>query len=291
MIFQRFPAYRANDSASAARVSDVAQVFRFYFFSRLALEAVPTFLGAASHRSGYARCLLMPRRRLLIHKMVRIPRSVRSRLLDSSQRWDIPQAVVIRVALDDALAELRDLSIRRDVPEPYTRQEPIPKYSTEDRKVLINTYVTKKQVAELARVAKSLRLQYSDILRAGLVAALEELEALDPEAATLPRRYQDQVRLDSYSGFTPKRTRVTPSMVDRLAFHVAGKDVDRLIHLSQRLQIPFAVIVRVGLQHAMNELEQVETPRSLPDAYRDSHHRGIRRKPLRNGRARSSRSR
>lgn len=210
--------------------------------------------------------------------MVRIPRAERERLKAESLRWSLPQQAIVRAGLDDVLKALSKAKKRDEVPAALKRQPAAARYSTGDaRKVLVNTYLAPEQEAELATVSKRLRLPASNIVRAALARAVDELEQLDPGSASLPRHYQSQILPDSYGGFTTsvrQQLGRTDKTVDEVKVLLHDDEIQRLVRVSKRLKLPLAVIARRAINRELDELEAIGGADELPDEYLGAGMRG-----------------
>jgi predicted DNA-binding protein len=220
-------------------------------------------------------------RRQLHHRMVRIPRAERERLQAQSLRWSVPQQTIARVGLDDVLLALRGAKRRADVPAEISRQPQAPKYSTGDaRKVLVNLYLMPEQETELQGAVKRLKLPASNIARAAVSRAVDELEQLDPAAGALPARYQRQILPDSYGGFATSVKRATatskPPKIDHVKVALTDGEMQRLSRIARRFKLPLAVVARRAIGRELDDLERVRRADDLPEEYRDAQLRGTR---------------
>ena len=230
--------------------------------------------------------------RQLHHRMVRVARGERERLQEQSLRWDTPQQAIVRAGLDDVLKALAKVKTREQVPAALKKQPSAAKYSTGDaRKVLVNTYLAPEQEAQLVAVKKRLGVRPSNLIRVGLGRAVDELEALDPDARSLPRHFQRQILPDSYGGFTTSVRRQlgpTDKTVDTVTVTLHDDEIQRLARLSKRLKLPLAVIARRGINRELDELESLHRGDELPEEYRGA---GMRGTQFKAARKRSSRRR
>jgi predicted DNA-binding protein len=223
--------------------------------------------------------------RQLHHRMVRVARGERERLQEQSLRWSLPQQAIVRAGLADVLKTLAKVKTRDQVPGALRKQPSAAKYSTGDaRKVLVNTYLPPEQEAQLAAMQKRLGVRPSNLIRVGMGRAVDELEALDPDARSLPRNFQRQILPDSYGGFTTSvRRQLGPSdkTVDEVKVLLHDDEIQRLARVSKRLKLPLAVIARRAINRELDELEALRGVDELPGEYRGAGMRGTQFKVAR----------
>lgn len=222
--------------------------------------------------------------------MVRVARSERERLQEQSLRWSVPQQAIVRAGLADLLKALAKVKTRDQVPAALKKQPSAAKYSTGDaRKVLVNTYLAPAQESQLVATHKRLGVRPSNLIRAGLGRAVDELCGLEPARDSLPGRYQRQILPDSYGGFTTSVRRQlgpTDKTVDTVTVTLHDDEIQSLARVSKRLKLPLAVIARRAIHRELDELEALRSGDELPEEYRGAGMRGTQFKAARRKRRR-----